>query len=66
MLVSGLLLVKEKSFPISYCINTLYEHLGGEKSLAFPVFHNFTGCNTTSACILWTRQEVSMEGMELF
>ena len=32
-----------------YCINTLYEHLGGEKSLALPVFHSFTGCDTTSA-----------------
>ena len=32
-----------------YCINTLYEHLGREKSLALPVFHSFTGCDTTSA-----------------
>ena len=32
-----------------YCINTFYEHLGGEKSLALPVFHSFTGCDTTSA-----------------
>ena len=28
---------------------TLYEHLGREKSLALPVFHSFTGCDTTFA-----------------
>jgi len=29
-------------------INAVYEDLGGEKSLALPVFHDFTGCDTTS------------------
>ena len=29
-------------------INAVYEDLGGKKSLDLPVFHNFTGCNTTS------------------
>jgi hypothetical protein len=32
-----------------YHINALYEDLGMEKSLALPVFHSFTGCDTTSA-----------------
>ena len=32
-----------------YHINTIYESLGIEKSLALPVFHCFTGCDTTSA-----------------
>ena len=30
-------------------INAIYEDLGREKSLALPVFHSFTGCDTTSA-----------------
>ncbi len=30
-------------------INTIYEDLGREKSMALPVFHSFTGCDTTSA-----------------
>ncbi len=29
-------------------INAIYENLGREKSLALPVFHSFTGCDTTS------------------
>lgn len=29
-------------------INAVYEDLGGERSLALPVFHSFTGCDTTS------------------
>ena len=32
-----------------YHINAFYEDLGREKSLALPVFHSFTGCDTTSA-----------------
>ena len=32
-----------------YHINAIYEELGREKSLALPVFHSFTGCDTTSA-----------------
>ena len=32
-----------------YHINAIYEDLGREKSLALPVFHSFTGCDTTSA-----------------
>ena len=32
-----------------YNINVIYENLGREKSLALPVFHSFTGCDTTSA-----------------
>ena len=30
-------------------LNAIYEHLGREKSLAPPVFHRFTECDTTSA-----------------
>ena len=30
-------------------INAVYRQLGMEKSLALPVFHSFTGCDTTSA-----------------
>lgn len=30
-------------------INAIYEDLGEEKSLALPVFHSFTGCDTTSS-----------------
>ena len=29
-------------------INTMYEALGIQKSIALPVFHSFTGCDTTS------------------
>ena len=29
-------------------INAVYEDLGRDKSLALPVFHSFTGCDTTS------------------
>jgi len=29
-------------------INAVYEDLGGEKSLALPVFHSFTGCDIAS------------------
>ena len=29
-------------------INAIYEDLGREKSLALPVLHSFTGCDTTS------------------
>ena len=36
-----------KHFSYIY-INALYEDLGQEKSLALPVFHSFTGCDTTS------------------
>ena len=32
-----------------YYINAMYEDLGREKSLALPIFHSFTGCDTTSA-----------------
>ena len=32
-----------------YHINAVYNDLGSEKSLALPVFHSFTGCDTTSA-----------------
>ncbi len=32
-----------------YYVNAIYEDLGKEKSLAVPVFHSFTGCDTTSA-----------------
>ena len=31
-----------------YNVNAIYEDLGTEKSLAFLVFHSFTGCDTTS------------------
>ena len=34
-----------------YHINAIYEDLGREKSLSLPVFHSFTGCDTTSAFI---------------
>ena len=34
---------------IYYHINRIYESLGMNKSLALPVFHCFTGCDTTSA-----------------
>ncbi len=37
-----------KSFTYYY-VNAIYEDLGKEKSLAVPVFHSFTGCDTTSA-----------------
>ena len=37
-----------KSFTY-YHINEIYEDLGTEKSLALPIFHSFTGCDTTSA-----------------
>ena len=30
-------------------INAIYEKLGSEKALALPVFHSFTGCDTTSS-----------------
>lgn len=30
-------------------INAIYEKLGEEKSQALPVFHSFTGCDTTSS-----------------
>ena len=30
-------------------INSIYDVLGKEKSLALPLFHSFTGCDTTSA-----------------
>ena len=30
-------------------INVIYDNLGRDKSLALPVFHAFTGCDTTSA-----------------
>jgi len=30
-------------------INVMYEKLGRDKALALPVFHSFTGCDTTSA-----------------
>ena len=31
-----------------YHLNAIYENLGREKPLALPVFHGFTGCDTTS------------------
>ena len=37
-----------KNFTYHY-INSIYEDLGKDKSLALPVFHSFTGCDTTSA-----------------
>jgi len=37
-----------KSFTYYY-VNAIYEDLGKEKSLAVPVFHSFTRCDTTSA-----------------
>ena len=37
-----------KSFSYIH-VNTVYKNLGQEKSLALPVFHSFTGCDTTSA-----------------
>ena len=37
-----------KSFTY-YHINEIYEDLGTEQSLGLPVFHSFTGCDTTSA-----------------
>ena len=39
---------KGKNFTYHH-INAMYEDLGREKSLALPVFHSFTGCDTTSA-----------------
>ena len=32
-----------------YHINAICEYLGREKSQSLPVFHSFTGCDTTSA-----------------
>jgi len=32
-----------------YHIHAVYNDLGSEKSLALPVFHSLTGCDTTSA-----------------
>ncbi len=32
-----------------YHINAIYDYLGRAKSLALPVFHSFTGCDTTSS-----------------
>lgn len=32
-----------------YHINSICEHLGEERSRALPIFHAFTGCDTTSA-----------------
>jgi len=36
-----------KSFTYCY-VNAIYKDLGKDKSLAVPVFHSFTGCDTTS------------------
>ena len=32
-----------------YHINTICQKLGTERSIALPVFHSFTGCDTTSS-----------------
>jgi 5'-3' exonuclease len=32
-----------------YHINAIYENLGKDMSMALPVFHSFTGCDTTSS-----------------
>lgn len=39
---------KGKNFTYHH-INSIYEDLGKDKSLALPIFHSFTGCDTTSA-----------------
>jgi len=43
-------------------INTICNALGKHKSMALPVLHSFTGCDTTSA--FWKRQKISMGCME--
>jgi len=39
-----------------YHINRIFESLGMEKSLALPVFHCFTGRDTTSAFFGWGKK----------
>ena len=45
-------------------IKDIYEDLGREKSLALPIFHSFTGCDTTSV-FFGKGKKVSMGGLEL-
>ena len=42
-------LVKERILLIGIIINSVCSSLGEQKSLALPLFHSFTGCDTTSA-----------------